>query len=36
MSTPREVDSPETLPGWHMPWPDFEVDWARAALLGRS
>lgn len=33
MSTPPEIDSPATLPGWHMPWPGFEVDWARAALL---
>lgn len=27
------VDSPETFAGWHMPWPRFEVDWTRAALL---
>jgi nicotinamidase-related amidase len=27
------IDSPETLPGWHMPWPAFQVDWDRAALL---
>jgi nicotinamidase-related amidase len=27
------VDSPETFAGWHMPWPQFEVDWKRAALL---
>lgn len=27
------VDSPETLPGWVMPWPSFEVHWSRAALL---
>jgi nicotinamidase-related amidase len=27
------IDSPETFAGWHMPWPDFEVDWKRAALL---
>ena len=27
------IDSPETLPGWHMPWPSFRVDWRRAALL---
>jgi biuret amidohydrolase len=28
-----DIDSPETFAGWHMPWPDFEVDWRRAALL---
>ena len=33
MSTPPQVDSPATLPGWHMPWPDFAVDWSRAALV---
>jgi nicotinamidase-related amidase len=27
------IDSPETFAGWHMPWPDFDVDWKRAALL---
>jgi len=27
------IDSPQTLPGWPMPWPAFEVDWMRAALL---
>ena len=27
------IDSPETFAGWHMPWPRFEVDWERAALL---
>jgi nicotinamidase-related amidase len=27
------IDSPETFAGWHMPWPDFEVDWKRAALV---
>lgn len=26
------IDSPETLPGWHMPWPSFKIDWSRAAL----
>ncbi len=30
---PAPIDSPETLPGWHFPWPAFEVDWKRAALL---
>jgi len=27
------VDSPDSLPGWIMPWPLFDVDWRRAALL---
>jgi nicotinamidase-related amidase len=27
------IDSPDTLPGWHMPWPDFRLDWAKSALL---
>jgi len=27
------VDSPETLPGWMMPWPAFDVDWSKAGLL---
>jgi nicotinamidase-related amidase len=27
------IDSPETFPGWHWPWPRFEVDWTRAALV---
>jgi nicotinamidase-related amidase len=27
------IDSPTTLPGWHMPWPDFAIDWSRSALL---
>lgn len=27
------IDSPQTLPNWIMPWPSFEVDWRRAALL---
>jgi nicotinamidase-related amidase len=27
------IDSPETFAGWHMPWPQFEVDWKRAALV---
>jgi len=27
------VDSPSTFAGWHMPWPRFEVDWKRAALV---
>jgi biuret amidohydrolase len=33
MSELPPVDSPETFAGWHMPWPQFEVDWKRAALL---
>lgn len=27
------IDSPDSFPDWIMPWPAFEVDWARAALL---
>ena len=27
------VDSPDSLPGWIMPWPSFEVDWQRAGLI---
>jgi nicotinamidase-related amidase len=27
------IDSPETLPGWHFPWPRLELDWSRAALV---
>jgi biuret amidohydrolase len=27
------IDSPDTFTGWHMPWPSFEVDWQRAALV---
>lgn len=33
MSELPPVDSPETFAGWHMPWPRFDVDWKRAALL---
>ncbi len=33
MGEPMSIDSPETLPGWHFPWPAFDVDWSRAALL---
>ena len=33
MSELLPVDSPDTFAGWHMPWPEFEVDWQRAALL---
>ena len=27
------VDSPDTFADWHMPWPAFDVDWERAALV---
>ena len=27
------IDSPETLPNWVFPWPAFDVDWQKAALL---
>ena len=27
------IDSPETFADWHMPWPDFAVDWRSTALL---
>ena len=33
MSALPPIDSPETFAGWHMPWPAFEVDWQRAALV---
>ena len=33
MADLEPIDSPETLPGWHFPWPSFEVDWAHTALL---
>lgn len=29
----RPIDSPASLPDWIMPWPAFEVDWSRAALM---
>ena len=32
MSDPP-VDSPDSLPNWIMPWPSFDVDWTRTALL---
>ena len=32
MSDPP-VDSPDSLPDWIMPWPSFDVDWTRTALL---
>jgi nicotinamidase-related amidase len=27
------IDSPETFADWHMPWPDFSVDWHSTALV---
>ena len=27
------VDSPDSLPGWIMPWPSFDVDWGKTGLL---
>ena len=27
------IDSPATLTDWHFPWPAFDADWSRAALL---
>ncbi len=33
MSELPPIDSPVTLDAWHFPWPAFEVDWSRAALL---
>jgi len=33
VSDPPNIDSPETFAGWPMPWPQFEVDWGRAALV---
>jgi nicotinamidase-related amidase len=30
--TSAGIDSAATLPDWVMPWPEFEVDWGRAAL----
>jgi nicotinamidase-related amidase len=26
------IDSPDTLPDWVQPWPEFDIDWTRAAL----
>ena len=28
-----QIDSPRTLPEWVLPWPAFEVNWKRAALM---
>ena len=33
MTEQNPIDSPTTLPGWHMPWPSFEVDWEKSALI---
>jgi nicotinamidase-related amidase len=33
LTEPPPIDSPTTLPGWPFPWPAFDVDWQRAALL---
>jgi nicotinamidase-related amidase len=27
------VDSPDSLPGWIMPWPSFDIDWTKTGLL---
>lgn len=32
-SSSAPIDSPETLPGWPMPWPELDLDWGRAGLL---
>ncbi len=29
----QQIDSPETFAEWHMPWPDFAVDWRGTALV---
>ena len=29
----KTIDSPHTLAGWIMPWPEFEVDWRRTGLI---
>ncbi len=33
MADPPPIDSPASLEDWHFPWPGFDVDWSRAALL---
>ena len=33
MTDTKPIASPTTLPGWHMPWPSFEIDWKKAALV---
>jgi biuret amidohydrolase len=27
------IESPETFPEWFMPWPSFQVDWSKSALV---
>jgi len=27
------IDTPQSLPDWPIPWPAFDVDWARTALI---
>lgn len=29
----KPIDSPDSFSDWIMPWPTFEVDWTRAALI---
>ena len=29
----KRIDSPQTLAGWPIPWPEFDIDWNRAALI---
>ena len=31
--TTEHIDSPQSLTDWPMPWPAFEIDWRRAALI---
>ena len=33
MNRLQTIDSPETFPEWHMPWPACEIDWNHAALI---
>jgi nicotinamidase-related amidase len=33
VTEPLPIDSPSTLEDWPFPWPGFEVNWERAALL---
>ena len=33
MTDLKPIDSPATLPGWHMPWPTFDIDWKKSALV---
>ena len=32
-SVKAEIDSPQSLPNWILPWPAFDVDWERTALM---